>query len=103
MRKSILALAIGGLLAGAAYLPVPASAQTTTVIREGRPANVLVVKPNRYKYKQKVVVVKPAKKKIFVQRNQPRRVVVVHRDGSRTIRYVRPRGQVTTTTVIRRD
>ena len=90
MRKSILALAVGGLLAGAAVVPVPASAHTT-VLREGVPARVVVVKPA----KKKVVVVKPAKKKVVIHRaSQPRRVVVVHRDGSRTVRVVRPRSQV---------
>jgi hypothetical protein len=97
MRKSILALVIGGILATGTYSS--ASAETTTIVRD-RPSNVVIVKRKPAK---KVVFVRdhrPSKKVVIVKERKRPRVVHVRPAGSRTVIVRRPGSQVA---VIRRD
>jgi hypothetical protein len=70
MRKSIIALAVGGLLAGSVFAVAPASAGTT-VITKGTPERVVVVKK------------KPAVKKVVIHKSsKPKKKIIVARTNA---------------------
>lgn len=91
MRKSLLALSVGGLLAASAVFAAPAEAnhrwsqERGWNAGHGRPARVVVVTPRR-EMRRDVVIVKKIHK--------PRRYVVINRDGSRSYVVRRPAPRV---------
>ena len=101
MRKSILALAIGGLIASATFgAATPASAEhRTTIVRDGE--RVVVVQ--KHKPMKKVVIRSDRPRKVVIHRSaQPRKVVTIRPDGTRVVRYIQPR-RTNQIAIIRRD
>jgi hypothetical protein len=85
MRQSLLALAVGAILAAGAFAPAPAAAdngyrndrpQRVVVIRDKKPKKVVIVKrSNRHHHAH--VVRKPARQVVIVRERRPREVLVV--------------------------
>jgi hypothetical protein len=101
MRKSIFALAIGGLIASATFgAATPASAEhRTTIVRDGQ--RVVVVQ--KHKPMKKVFIRSDEPRRVVIHKSpKPRKVVVIRSDGSRVIRYNQPR-RTNQIAIIRRD
>lgn len=92
MRKSLLALSVGGLLAASAVFAAPAEANHRWSQERGwnaghsRPARVVVVTKPRREIRRDVVVVRKVHKH--------KRYVVINRDGSRSYVVRRPAPRV---------
>jgi hypothetical protein len=82
MRMSALAMTVSGLLAAAAFTSAPAMANHLWSAERGW-------QTGHYRAPTRVIVRPSGDRVIVRERPRARRVVVVHPDGSRTVRVIR--------------